>query len=77
MKGHWLRVNLVKRKALLKDLHATSVLSFPNAKKCPSILIFMLFKVVNNPPKTEKKAMSIFLSRDRCLSLENICHGFL
>ena len=33
MKGHWSRVNLVKREALLKDLHATSVLSFPNANK--------------------------------------------
>ena len=33
MKGHWSRVNLVKCKALLKDLHATSVLSFPNANK--------------------------------------------
>ena len=31
MKGHWLRVNLVKREALLKDLHASSVLSFLNA----------------------------------------------
>ena len=38
-KGHWSRVNLVKR----EDLHATSVLSFPNAnKKCTSILIFKL-----------------------------------
>ena len=34
MKGHWSRVNLVKREALLKDLRATIVLSFPNAKKC-------------------------------------------
>ena len=33
MKGHWSRVNLVKREELLKDLHATSVLSFPNANK--------------------------------------------
>ena len=33
MKGHWSRVNLVKREALLKDLHGTSVLSFPNANK--------------------------------------------
>ena len=44
MKGHWSCVNLVKREALLKDLHVTSVLSFPNAdeQKCTSILIFML-----------------------------------
>ena len=43
IKGHWSRVNLVKREALLKDLHTTSVLSFPNAneQKCTSILIFM------------------------------------
>ena len=33
MKGHLSCVNLVKRKALLKDLYATSVLSFLNAKK--------------------------------------------
>ena len=43
MKGHWSRVNLVKRDSLLKDLHANSVLSFPNAnKKCTSILKFLL-----------------------------------
>ena len=44
MKGHWLSVNFVKREALLKDLHTTSVLSFPNAndQKCTSILICML-----------------------------------
>ena len=28
-------------------------------------------------PKNLKKSMSIFLSRDQCLSLENICHSFL
>ena len=33
MKGHWSRLNLAKREVLLKDLHATSVLSFPYAKK--------------------------------------------
>ena len=35
MKGHWLRVNRSSQ-----DLHVTSVLSFPNAKKkkCTSIL---------------------------------------
>ena len=33
MKGHWSRENLVKREALLKGLHATSVLPFPNANK--------------------------------------------
>ena len=33
MKGHLSRVNLVKREALLKDSHAISVLSFPNANK--------------------------------------------
>ena len=75
MKGHWSRVNLWE--ALLKDLHATSVLSFPNAneKKYTSILIFMLkwWKI----PKKSKKSMSIFLSRDQCRSLENICHNFL
>ena len=30
MKGHGLLVNLVKHDGLLKDLHATRVLSFPN-----------------------------------------------
>ena len=76
MKGHWSRVNLVKHEALLKDLHATSVLSFSNANenKCTSILIFML-KRWKTPKKSEK--MSIFQSRDQCLSLENICHSFL
>ena len=33
MKGHWSRVNIVKLEALLEDLHATSVLSFPNANE--------------------------------------------
>ena len=33
MKGHWSRVNLLKHEALLKDLHATSAFSFPNANK--------------------------------------------
>ena len=33
MKGHWSPVNLEKRKALLKDLHATNGLSFPNANE--------------------------------------------
>ena len=62
--------------ALLKDLHATSVLSFHNAKKkCSSILIFMLKRQIT--PKSRKKSMWIFWSRDRCLSSENICHGFL
>ena len=32
MKGHWSRVNLWEE-ARLKDLHAISVLSFPNANK--------------------------------------------
>ena len=60
MKGHWSRVNLVKRFALLKDLHATSVLSFPNAKKklCTSILLIMLKPQIT--PKKSKKSMSIF-----------------
>ena len=40
MKGHWSHVNLVKHEALLKYLHTTSVLSFPNAnkKKCTSYI---------------------------------------
>ena len=44
MTGHWSSVNLVMRKALLRDLHTNSVLSFPNANEqmCTSILIFML-----------------------------------
>ena len=33
MKGHWSRENILKHKALLKYLHATSVLSFPHANK--------------------------------------------
>ena len=44
MKGHWSRVNLVNREARLKDLHATSALSFPSAnKKCvlQSLIIYL------------------------------------
>ena len=33
MERHWSRVNLVKREALLKDLHATSVFHFPMQTK--------------------------------------------
>ena len=44
-------------------------------KKCTSILIFMLNR--RKTPKKSKKSMSIFPSRDQCLSLENICHSFL
>ena len=33
MNGHWSRGNIVKREAILNDLNATSVLSFPHANK--------------------------------------------
>ena len=49
MKGHWSRVNLEKREALLKDLHATSVLSFPNANKKVYFNPYIYEKVANNP----------------------------
>ena len=60
MKGHWSRVNLVKRKALLKGLHTTSFLSFPNAnhKNWDSILIFMLKRQIT--PKIWKKHCQFF-----------------
>ena len=50
MKGHWSRVNLVKREALLKDLHVTSVLSFPDAyQKKVWFKPYIYAKVTNNP----------------------------
>ena len=75
MKGHWPRVNLVKREALLKDLHATSVLSFPLQTKKSVLQYLYLCYSDGKPMKSrKKKSMSIFLSHDQCLSLENICH---
>ena len=56
MKGHWSRVNPVKREALLKDLHTTSVLSFPNAnEKQLYFNPYIYSQVMKNPQKVEKK----------------------
>ena len=50
MKGHWSRVNLVLCEALLKDLHVTNVLSFPNAnKKVYYFNPYIYAKATNNP----------------------------
>ena len=50
MKGHWSHVNLVKRFALLKDLHVTSVRSFPIAnKKKVYFNLYIYAKVMKNP----------------------------
>ena len=76
MKGYWSRVNLVKHEALLKDLHATSVLSFPNVNNNVYFNPYIHAKAAITL-KVEKKINVSFLSCDRCLSLENICHGFL
>ena len=43
------RVNLVKREALLKDLHATSDLLFPNANKKVYFNPNIYAKATNNP----------------------------
>ena len=70
------RTLAVKCKVLLRDLQVTSVLSFPNANKKVYFNPYFYAKATNNFLKS-KKSMPIFLSHDRCLSLENICHGFL
>ena len=50
MKGRWSSVNHVKCEALLNDLHATSVLSFPNAnKKKVYFNPYIYVKATNNP----------------------------
>ena len=49
MKGRWSRVNFVKLEAPLKDLHATSVLSFPNENKKVYFNPYIYAKVTNNP----------------------------
>ena len=77
MKGHLSRVNPVKREVLLKDLHATSVLSFPNANAKSVLESLYLCLSDAKPINSRKKSMSIFPSRDHCLSWENICHSFL
>ena len=74
--GHWSRVNLMKREELLKDLHATRVLSFPNEnEKKVYFNPYISAKAIKNPSNVEK--LAIFPSRDQCLSLENICYSFL
>ena len=59
MKGHWSRVNLVKLEALLKDLHATSVLSFPNANKKVYFNPYIYAKAMKTPYKVEKINVNI------------------
>ena len=69
MKGHWSRV--IKR--FTRD--QCPFIFQCKRIKCTLILIFMLKWQIT--PKKSKKSMSICRSRDRCLSLENICHRFL
>ena len=57
------------------DLHATSVLSFPNVNQKKNPYIYA--KLIKKTPKKSKKSKTIFSSRDQCHSLENICHSFL
>ena len=59
-----------------RKLHATSVLSFPNANKKVYFNPYIYAKATYNPQKVEKINVN-FWSHDRCLSLENICHSFL
>ena len=74
MKGHWSRVNLVKREALHKIYTRPVSFHFPmQTKKKVFFSPYIYAKVTNNP----EKSISIFGSRDRCLSCENICNGFL
>ena len=49
---------------------------FPNANKKVFFNPYIYAKATNNPQKSTK-SMPIFWSRELCLSLENICHGFL
>ena len=49
MKGHWPRINFVARFALLKDLHAASLLSFPNANKQMYFNFYINALVTNYP----------------------------
>ena len=69
--SHGSREYLVKREALLKDLHATRVLSFlMKTKKCTSINIFMLkLQIIRISRKNQCHC-------DQWHSLENICLRF-
>ena len=60
MKGHWSRVNLGKREGPLKDLHTTSVLSFPNANKKVYFNPYIYAKMTNNPYKSKKNPCQFF-----------------
>ena len=59
MKGNLSRVNLVKHEALLKDLHATSVLSFPNANEN----VFFNSHIYAKAMKTPKKSKNDFIGK--------------
>ena len=71
MKGYW---SHAKRYSKIYT-RSVSFISQCKWKKCTSILIFMLKRW--KTPKKSKKSITIFPSRDQCLSLENICHSFL
>ena len=61
-----------------EDLHATSVLSFPNAnEKKMYFHPYIYAQATKIPEKVKKKSMSNFPSRDQGLWLENICPSFL
>ena len=74
--GHWSLVNIVKREVLLRDLHATSVILFPNANEKSVLQSLYLCLSDENPLEVEKINVN-FPSRDQCLSLKKICNSFL
>ena len=55
MKEHWSSVNVVKREALLEDLHATSVISFPNANEKVYFNPYIYAKGMKKTLKVKKK----------------------
>ena len=59
MKGHGSRVHLVKREALLKDLHATGILSFLNAKQ-KSVLQSLIHNLSVISPATWKRITDLW-----------------
>ena len=64
MKGHGSRVNIVKCKTLLKDLHTTCVLSFLNATICASQDLHVTR--VLSFPNANKKCTSILIFMSKC-----------
>ena len=77
MKEHWSRVNLVKRAAASQRFTRDYC---PFISQCKQKKVYFnpyIYAEATNNPQKSIKLMSVFRSRDRCLSLENICHGFL